>query len=194
MLRYNTQLKPLKLPEYGRNIQNMVDYCLTIPDKEERTQCAYSIVRAMAVLFPELKSGGEYSHKLWDHLAIMSDFQLDIDYPCTVIANDSLTSRPDKVDYSIDTPGHRQYGKVIVDMIAKASEMPENEERLTLLTLIANQMKKILVNSTNDNVENAKIFNDLYELSHHTIRLSPDDILLKEYIPVVTPEKKKKKK
>ncbi|MBO5244102.1 MAG: DUF4290 domain-containing protein, partial [Muribaculaceae bacterium] len=79
MLSYNTQLKHLALPEYGRNIQRMVDYCLTIEDRDERTRCAYSIIASMANLFPELKNGNSYDHKLWDHLAIMSDFKLDID-------------------------------------------------------------------------------------------------------------------
>ncbi|MDE7410661.1 MAG: DUF4290 domain-containing protein [Paramuribaculum sp.] len=194
MLRYNTQLKPLILPEYGRNIHSMIEHCLTIEDREERTKCAYSIVKAMAVLFPELKSGGEYSHKLWDHLAIMSEFKLDIDYPCEVIANDSLRSRPDKVDYLEACSTHRQYGRVIIDMIESAVDMPEGEERTALLTLIGNQMKKIIINSTNDNVDNDKILKDIYELSHHKIRLAENDITLKEYIPVIIPDKKKKKK
>ena len=78
MLTYNTRLSQLVLPEYGRNIQRMVDHCLTIEDREERTLCAYSIIKSMGNLFPELRAP-ENEHKLWDHLAIMAHFQLDID-------------------------------------------------------------------------------------------------------------------
>lgn len=85
MLTYNTQLKKLILPEYGRNIQQMVDYCVSIPDREERTVCAYSIIASMGNLFPQLRDTEDFKHKLWDHLAIMSDFKLDIDYPYEII-------------------------------------------------------------------------------------------------------------
>ena len=97
MLTYNTQLKKLVLPEYGRNIQQMVDHCLTIEDREERTACAYSIINSMGNLFPQLRDVDDFKHKLWDHLAIMSDFKLDIDYPCDIIRPENLESRPCRV-------------------------------------------------------------------------------------------------
>ena len=94
MLNYNTRLKQLVLPEYGRNIQRMVDYCLSIEDRDERTVCAHTIVRSMGNLFPELRAP-ENEHKLWDHLMIMSDFKLDIDFPCAVISEADLATTPD---------------------------------------------------------------------------------------------------
>ncbi len=194
MLRYNTQLKTLALPEYGRNIQNMVEHCLTIEDRAERTRCAYSIVAAMANLFPELKSGGEYNHKLWDHLAIMSDFKLDIDYPCEVIRPDSLHTRPEKVKYSGRNNRFRQYGQVIQEIVEKAAGMQPGEERDTLVMMIANQMKKILISVNNEGAEDMRIFKDLAEMSHGEIRLDPEHTKLREYIPVVQPNGKKKKK
>ena len=81
MLTYNSQLKKLVLPEYGRNIQQMVDHCLTIEDRAERTRCAFTIVQNMANMFPQLRGETDYQHKLWDHLMIMSGFQLDVDAP-----------------------------------------------------------------------------------------------------------------
>ena len=99
MLTYNTQLKKLVLPEYGRNIQQMVDHCVTIEDRAERTRCAYSIIEIMGNLFPNLRDENDFKHKLWDHLAIMSDFKLDIDYPCDVITEENLGSEPTKVGY-----------------------------------------------------------------------------------------------
>ena len=89
-MEYNTQMNKLILPEYGRNIQNMVDYCMTIQDREERTNCAYAIGNTRGNLFPQLRDINDFKHILWDHLAIMSRFQLDIDYPYEVIKEEKL--------------------------------------------------------------------------------------------------------
>ena len=121
MIKYNTQLKKLVLPEYGRNIQQMVDHCVSIEDREERMRCAQAIIETMGNLFPELRDVEDFKHKLWDHLAIMSDFKLDIDYPCEIVKPESLESVPDKVDYNISPIRYRHYGKNIELMIAKAS-------------------------------------------------------------------------
>ena len=101
-LQYNTQKEKLILPEYGRNIQQMVDYCVTIPDREERTRCAYTIIQIMGNLFPQIRDSDDYKHKLWDHLAIMSDFKLDIDFPYEVVKKENLESKPQKVEYKLD--------------------------------------------------------------------------------------------
>lgn len=195
MLTYNTQLRPLELPEYGRNIQSMVDYCLTIPDREERTQCAYTILAAMANLFPELKAnGGEYNHKLWDHLMIMSDFQLDIDFPCEVITREKLYTKPDKINYDDNQFRFRHYGKNIEQMIAKAAEMELGEERDELILLIANHMKKLMLGFNRDGVDDSRIFNDLAVMSHGAIRISPDRMRLREFIEPPKPATGKKKK
>ncbi len=194
MLTYNTQLRPLVLPEYGRNIQSMVDHCVTIEDREERTRCAYSIIAAMAQLFPELKSGGEYNHKLWDHLMIMSDFQLDIDFPCEVITKENLFTLPDKVEYSAGNLRLRHYGSNIQRMIERACEMPEGEERNELVVLIAYQMKKLMLGFNREGADDAKVFNDLAMMSQGQLRLSTDELKLREIIEPAKPTGKKKKK
>lgn len=194
MLRYNTQQKPLILPEYGRNIQSMIDYCRTLEDRDERTRCAYKIIASMANLFPELKSGGEYSHKLWDHLAIMSDFSLDIDYPCEIIRPDNLKSAPAPLHYRAGELKRRQYGRAIEAMIAKVSEMEEGEERSELIGLLANQMKKLLMSVNKDGVDDARIFRDITEISHGAIIIDPSQTKLRDYIIPAQPAGKKKKK
>lgn len=195
MLRYNTQLKPLALPEYGRNIQSMVDHCLTIEDRDERTRCAYAIIESMANLFPELKSGEEYDHKLWDHLAIMSEFKLDIEYPCEIIQADNLRTRPNKVEYSIASVCRRQYGKTIESIIYKAVELEDSDERNALIEMVANQMKKSLLSLNKDGVDDSRIFRDLYEISDGRIKIDESQLKLKEYIvPQQVVGKKKKKK
>lgn len=196
MLTYNTQLKKLVLPEYGRNIQQMVDHCLTIEDKEERTRCAYSIINTMGKLFPNLRDIEDFKHKLWDHLAIMSDFKLDIDYPCDVIKPESLNSFPEKVDYYTSPIKYRHYGRSIELMIAKASSMPEGEERDALILLIANHMKKLMLSVNSEGVDDTKILKDLRELSHGAINLNPENYHLHEFkeAPQLTSNKRKKKK
>lgn len=195
MLRYNTQMKPLRLPEYGRNIQKMVDFCLTIEDRQERTDCAFAIVKSMANLFPELKSNGQYSHKLWDHLAIMSDFRLDIDYPVEVVQQENLTSRPAPIPYKDNELRRRHYGRTILSMIDVAAGMEEGPERDALITLVANQMKKLLIETNRDGVDDRRVFNDLRELSQGRIFVDPATLRLNDYIiPVQTSGKKKKKK
>ena len=193
MLTYNTRLKRLILPEYGRNIQKMVDHCLTIEDREERTRCAYSIIATMGNLFPALRNE-ENSHKLWDHLAIMSDFKLDVDYPCEIVRPDELDSHPDKVPYTGHQIRYRHYGKDLEFMIAKAAEMEEGEERDELILLLANHMKKLMLSINKDGVDDAKIFKDLAEYSHGAIRLNPETTRLHDFQIVAAPASCKKKK
>lgn len=195
MLTYNTRQKPLALPAYGRNIQRMIDHCLTIEDREERNVCAHTIVKTMATLLPEIKNEEGYEHKLWDHLAIMSDFQLDIDWPFEVIRPDNLHSLPDPVSYGKNQIRYRHYGAVLPRLIDTAAAMENGDERDELIRLVANQMKKSLLALNND-VEDAKVFADLAEMSHGAIIIDPMSMPLREYkiAPQPTGKKKKKKK
>lgn len=195
MLTYNTQQKRLILPEYGRNIQQMVDYCLTIEDRDERTTCAKAIIRSMGNLFPELRNNEDNNKKLWDHLSIMSDFKLDVDFPCEIVRPESLNSRPSRVEYHNSPIRYMHYGKNLEMMIARAAEMEEGEERDALVLLLANHMKKMMLAVNPDGVDDAKIFKDLAMYSHGAIRLTPDTCHLHEFkaAPTNTGKKKKKK-
>ena len=197
MLTYNSQLKKLVLPEYGRNIQQMVDYCLTIEDRNERTHCAYTIVQNMANMFPQLRSETDYLHKLWDHLMIMSEFQLDVDFPFDdIIREENLDTKPDPIRYELEPIRMRHYGKNIERMIERAATYPEGEERDALAMLLANHMKKLIFQINNEDVDDAKIFKDLAYFSHGVIRLDPDTHHLHEYqvVKPAQPTGKKKKK
>ena len=197
MLTYNSQLKTLVLPEYGRNIQQMVDHCLTIEDRDERTHCDYTIVQNMANMFPQLRAETDYQHKLWDHLMIMSGFQLDVDFPFDdIIKEENLETKPDPIRYELEPIIYRHYGKNIERMIERAAEYPEGEERDALVMLLANHMKKLIFQINNEDVEDAKIFKDLERYSHGAIRLDPETHRLHEYqiVKPAQPAGKKKKK
>ncbi len=194
MLTYNTQRKRLTLPEYGRNIQQMVDHCLTIQDRNERTACAHSIVAAMSNLFPSLRNTEGFRAKLWDHIAIMSDFKLDIDYPVEIVRPDSLTSVPDKLSYDTGCVRRRQYGKYVENMIETAASMPAGEEKDTLIMLLANHMKKLLIATDSEGIDDERIFKDLKEMSEGAIILDPTLHKLHEFQAAPKPQGKKKKK
>lgn len=193
MLAYNTRQPKLVLPEYGRNLQRMIDHCMTIEDREERNLCARSIVTTMEKLFPELKQP-ENAHKVWDQLAIMSDFKLDIDYPEEVIKPDELSSLPDKVPYVQSDIRIRQYGKLTELMIKQAAAMEPGEERDRVVLLLANNMKKQMLAAYPDGVDDHRIFNDLAMYSHGEIRLDPETTRLHEFQAVPQPQQGKKKK
>ncbi len=168
-LEYNTQMPKMALSEYGRNIQRMVDYAMSIEDREERCRCAQAIIRIMGNLFPHLRDVADFKHKLWDHLAIMSDFKLDIDYPFEPLRLEALNTRPETVPYQNNDIKIRHYGHGVEALIDKACEMEEGEERQHLVVLIANHMKKSYFLMNREIPEDNKVFDDLKTLSRGRI-------------------------
>ena len=177
---YNTQQKKLIMPEYGRNVQQMIDHCVSIEDREERTRCANTIINIMGNLFPHLRAVDDFKHKLWDHLAIMSDFKLDIDYPYEIIRKENLRTKPDRIPYTLTPIRYRHYGKTLERMIKKCEDYPDGPERDQLISLLANHMKKSFLTWNKEVVDDDKIFKDLREYSHGRIDLSPETFRLKE--------------
>ena len=189
---YNSNRKKLQLPEYGRNIQNMVEYLMTIEDREKRNKHAQTIVDVMGNLYPYLRDVAEFKHKLWDHLAIMTDFKLDIDYPYDLPSPDILTEKPRKVPYNQHHIKYKQYGRTMELMIEKASEM-EGEEREAMIELLANHMKKSYLAWNKDSVEDEKILDDLKHLSGGKLVASKDLKLTETKLLLSKPKKSKNK-
>ncbi len=169
---YNSTRKPLVLPEYGRHIHKMVEHALSIEDREERTRCAHGIVTVMGNLFPHLRDVSDFKHKLWDHLAIMSDFKLDIDFPYDLPEAANFTSKPQKVAYSINRMNFRHYGKLIEQMIDKAIEMEDGDLKNHLIALISNHMRKSLLNWNKDYATDERIVQDIKYLSKGKLEVS----------------------
>ena len=158
MMEYNTKQKRLPLPEYGRSVQKMVDHALTIENREERQRCAETIVRIMKSMFPDLP---DQERKLWDHLAIMSDFHLDIDYPCEVIKPEEFHVAPQHLSYRNSEIRNRHYGRIVEEMIAHALTLEDGEEKARFVEMILIQMKKNYTSWNKDGVEDRKIIEDL---------------------------------
>ena len=180
-MKYNTQEKTLPMPEYGRAVQKMVDHAITIEDRAERQRCANTIIAVMGNMFPQLRDVAEFKHKLWDHLAVMADFKLDIDYPYELVDPTTLHPTPERLSYPKGAIRYRHYGRCIEEMIKKACGMPEGEERDELLRLIAAQMKKEYVLWNKESVEDAKIIEDIREYSNGQICLSEEKLNLGIY-------------
>lgn len=189
-LKYNTKEKQLLLPEYGRNIQNMVDYCVSIQDREERTTCANTIINIMGNMFPHLRDVNDFKHILWDHLAIMSDFALDIDYPYEVVKREDLHKRPPKLPYDQGSIRYKHYGKNLENMIREATHYEDGEQKEYLIDLLANHMKKSFLTWNKEVVDDAKIFKDLTQLSGNTIVLDEDSHKLTESKDILSKKNK----
>lgn len=155
------------MPEYGRNIQSMVDYCLTIPDRTERTSCAATIVKVIINLFPKIKEDDNYKQKVWDHLALISGFQLDVDAPYP-LPHKQEASQPvaTHIDYPMTKIRNRAYGSLVQRMIDKAVRTSNEFERLQIVAQTALYMKKqVLQNGKDSNAED-RVVADIEELSN----------------------------
>ncbi len=170
---YNTRRSKMILPEYGRNIQKMVNHLLTIDDRDERNRAANTVIAVMGNLNPHLRDVNDFKHKLWDHLAIISDFKLDIDSPYDTPTKDMLDSKPRKIPYNQKSIRFKHYGHSIQLMINKASEMEEGEEKQDLVKMIAYHMKKSYLTWNREAVDDANIFEDLKTLSDNRLEIDP---------------------
>jgi hypothetical protein len=170
----------LILPEYGRNIQQMVKHAVTIEDRNERTKCAYAIINVMGNMFPYLRDVDGFKFKLWDHLAVMSQFKLDIDYPFEVLKKENLVQKPNKLPYSRKKMRYMHYGTIVEKFIEKTETIKNPNEKNAFIMQIANYMKKSLLewNNKDINIDDKKIFIDLHELSKGKISLNTTETQL----------------
>jgi hypothetical protein len=147
----------------------MIDFCCNIENREERTKAAHSLIAIMGNMNPHLRDVADFKHKLWDHLAIMSDFKLDIEYPCEIIQKENLRSKPEKVPYGSKTIKVRHYGHTTEELIDKVLEMEDGPDKERLIQLLANHMKKSFLTMNRESVEDVKLFDDLRLLAEGKI-------------------------
>ena len=177
-LDYNTQRKKLVLPEYGREIQKMVDHAVSLPTKEERQACAETIVDIMSQMFPQSRENVDYARKLWDHLAIMSDFQLDIDYPYDVTSAKEIMQRPEPLPYPMARIPVRHYGKMVFELFEQLKNMSEGDERDELTQYTAMQMKRDLLQWNHGSYNDQRVADDLERFTDGVIQVSVDMLRL----------------
>ena len=173
-LDYNTQRERIKLNEYGREIQQMVDYCVSIPDREERQVCAEAIIDTMRKMNPSDQNINDRMQTLWDHLALMSDFKLDIDYPVELTTAEQMASKPEPVAYPNTRIPVRHYGRALFELFETLKTMEPGEERDTLVRMTANQMKRCLLLWGHGNGDDEKVADDLARFTDGVIQLDLD--------------------
>lgn len=178
-LEYNTQLEPIRLPEYGRIIQKMVNHCMTIEDRDTRNQCARMIVKTMAQLHPNTNNMQDYEQILWDHLFIISDFKLDVDSPYPKPNPNFIQTKPEPITYVSNKINFQYYGKNVENIIKALSKVDNPEEREYYIMVTANYMKK-LQNMWNKeaNIKDEVIFEHLRKISGGAINLDTSTVQL----------------
>ena len=164
-LEYNSERPLMIIPEYGRHIQKLVDHCVGLGTKEERNKMAKAIVDVMGNLQPHLRDVPDFKHKLWDQLHIMSDFRLDADSPYETPSKEELQEKPEPLNYPKSASKYRFYGNNIQIMIDTALTWEAGEMKDALVYTIANHMKKCFLSWNKDTVDDAVIFEHLFELS-----------------------------
>ncbi|MBO4613067.1 MAG: DUF4290 domain-containing protein [Bacteroidaceae bacterium] len=195
-MKYNTQRDKLQMPEYGRGIQDMIAYAVTVEDREERQRCAESIFSIMINMQPQLREQPDYKHRIWDHIAYISGYKLDVDYPFEINRLGDDAPAPEPVKYPMKNIRQRQYGFLIEESLRQLVEMPEGEERDELLALTANQMKQSLFVWNRDAMDEEKVASDIYRYTKGQVELDLDNFHFApvQALPRQDGGKKKKKK
>ena len=190
---YNTNRKNLVLPEYGRNIQKMVLHLLSIEDREERNLAAQTVIQVMGNMNPHLRDVSDFKHKLWDHLAIISELELDIDAPYPLPTAEELAEKPNRVPYKSNRIKYKHYGKSIELFIEWALQLEEGDEKDTVVNIIANHMKKSFLTWNREVVSDEQIIEDMIELSDGRLKVNLDKINLAETRDILSINKNKTK-
>lgn len=179
-LEYNSTREHLIIPEYGRHIQKMAEYCITIPNRDLRTRTAEVIVEVMALIHDYTIDGNaETLHKLWDHLFIISDFKLDVDAPFPKPSPKSLDYHPTKPAYNgNEQNGHRNYGRNVKSLIDAVCEIEDPDERLRMSIQLANHIKKSNLAWNKDIIPDEIIIEQIYRFSRGKLDLPQDTVLM----------------
>ena len=170
-LDYNTKREQLLLPEYGREIQRMIDHAVSLPDKEERLKCAKTIIKLMETKVPQIRENNGYEQTLWDHLYLMSHKQLDIDWPFDVSQAEKVLNKPEALPLPQGGIRLRHYGKLVNELLDRLKDMPDGDERDELMRLTANQMKRDLAQWGHGSLEDEKVADDMARLTDGAVQL-----------------------
>ena len=200
-LLYNTERGQIIISEYGRNMQEMIRHLMEIEDRQKRTEAAQFIIQVMAQMNPQVKQSDDYVHKLWDHLYIISDYQLDVDSPFPAPQPMNGASKPQHVGYQNHDIKYGHYGYYMAKMIEIASEREDEDMRHALAYSIANQMKRNFMEWSGNMVNDQQIIDDLKAMSNGRLVLPDEtklngtnDVLTKPVLSQKQGSKKKKKK
>jgi hypothetical protein len=173
-MEYNTTREQMVIPEYGRNVQKMIQYICTMEERERRTKAAKFVITVMGQLHPAAKETSDWKHKLWDHMYIISDFKLDVDAPFPPPPPLTQSLKPERLQYHDKEIEFKHYGKNIALMIEKACNYDDGPEKDSLINSIAHHMKKSYLNWNRESVDDELIELHLDQLSKGRAKLTQD--------------------
>lgn len=200
VLDYNTERATLRMPEYGRTVQEMVDYAKTLDDPQQRQRCAEAIVALMGSLGQHRGDSAEVEQKLWNHLAYIADYGLDIDYPVDIERPSDRPAPTQHLPYPQQRIARRHYGATVEAFLQKAAEMENPEERAELTRLLANQMKRDLGRWNRDAMNDRKVLDDIAQMTDGRVTPTPDntrllnDSAILNDVAQMMPSRKKRRK
>ncbi|MDR0692208.1 MAG: DUF4290 domain-containing protein [Prevotellaceae bacterium] len=171
---YNTQRKKLVLPEYGRHIQKMIQYVANIKDRTKRNEQIMALVSIMGDLNPHLRDVNDFKHKLWDHVQIIADFNIDIDSPYPIPSRESFQEKPAIIPHVTTPVRIMHYGRNVQGMIDAIVACPDAENNEALVVTLGNFMKREYLTWNKDSVTDEIIFRDIVALSKGRIRITPE--------------------
>jgi hypothetical protein len=193
---YNAERPDLVIPEYGRNIQRMVEFAVTIKSKDLRNQVALAIINVMGQLFPHLRDEENYKHKLWDHIFIMSDFKLDVDSPYPKPSPQQFQEKPEMVNYPSNNIKYGHYGRILEQTLQAVVHFPEGEEKDKLVQDLANMMKRMYITGAESSINDKVIIKQLKEFSGGKLKWDDEWTLssANELVPNQPVQNKRRKK
>ena len=189
-LEYNTAREQLVISEYGRNIQKLIDFAKTIENRDERTRYCHFIVQVMGQMNPQ-REGGDVKRKLWDHLHLIANLELDIDSPYPVPEPSAIFAKPEPLKYSDRPVTFKQYGKNIEYIIEKTVELEDEEIKKLMVKIIGNHLKKLYLNWNRESVSDELINDHIKKLSGGKLEIT-DDIELNATSDILAKTRKKK--
>lgn len=193
-MEYKSSLNKLILPEYGRNVQKLVENAVQIEDKSERDKYVEKIITLMGRMYPYLRDLRDFKHKLWDHLVIMSNFKLEVDSPYPKPDSNTFSEEPEKIPYRSKNFKYKHFGRNITDMLNYAADLKDKEEKELLTALLANHMKKLFLTWSKDIVADDFIFQKISELTNGKLEISKDIILSDSHKLVNKQQQQQRKK
>lgn len=173
-MNYNTSRSKMIIPEYGRHIQQLIDHAIELEDKEERNKMVLAIVDVMGQLNPHLRDVPDFTHKLWDHAHIMSNFKLDVDSPYPTPTPEQFMEKPNRMEYPDGKIRFKHYGLGSQKLIETAIDMEEGEEKDALIESIANLMKKHYLTWGRSSVDDVQIISDIKRISRGKLEVKED--------------------
>ncbi|MEO5600618.1 MAG: DUF4290 domain-containing protein [Cyclobacteriaceae bacterium] len=190
---YNTERPHLILKEYGRNVQKLVDYIRLLPDKDKRTELAYTLIELIKQLTPTIKDQPENPQRVWDDLYIIADFNLDINSPYPVPERDILFKKPDKVDYPQSQVKFKHYGKNIEKLVKEALKKEDPQERQDAIIYLGKLMKTFYGNWNKETLDDSVILRDIQMMSGGALDMTIEKVREDNLFEKLYKERKKVK-